>query len=99
MCLLEKFVGLGKHGADGVPLERRQFGALFPQSRDGGLVGCGDRRRVRFDERGRIFVKIEKTAEDMTVGPLFNGICKGTVFRKSFCTSGEIVRKLIDVVK
>ena len=60
--LPEKFVGLGQHGADGVPLECRQFGALLPQGRDGGLVGGGDRRYVRFDQRGGIFVKIEKVA-------------------------------------
>ena len=99
MCLLEKFVGFGEHGIDGVPLERRQFGALFPKSRNGGLVGGGDGRFVRFDERGRIFVEIVKTAKDMAVGPLFDGIREGTVLREAVCTGGQIVRELVDVVK
>ena len=99
MGLFEKFMSLGEHGVDGVPLESRQFGALFPQSRDGGLVGGGDGRFVRFDERGRIFIEIVKTAKDMAIGPLLDGVREGTVLRESICASCQIVRKLIDMIK
>ena len=90
---------LGEHGPNGVPLEFRQFGALFPQGRNGGLVGCGDRRRVRFDKRGRIFVKIKKTAQHVAVGPLFDGVRQGAVFCKAVGSCSQVVGELIDMVE